>query len=67
VREGISAVVNVDAGGLTWRRAVSIVVLLLVWMVFVAALAAIGWYVWSEVVDPASPATREAVEGVTRL
>jgi hypothetical protein len=41
--------VNGDVGGLTWRRAVSIVALLLVWMVFVAALATIGWYIWSEV------------------
>jgi hypothetical protein len=44
--------VSVDVDGLTWRRMVSIVVLLLVWTVFVAALAAIGWYIWSVVVDP---------------
>jgi hypothetical protein len=44
--------VNVDVGGLAWRRAVAIVALLLVWMVFVAALATIGWYVWSDFVDP---------------
>ena len=67
LRGGISAAVNVDAGGLKWRRAVSIVVLLLVWMVFVAALAAIGWYVWSELVDPAPPGGLDAVGAATPL
>ncbi len=51
--------------GLRWRRTVSLVVLLLVWMVFVVALAAIGWYVWSVVVDPPPYRDPEAVGAAT--
>jgi hypothetical protein len=47
--------VNGDVGALTWRRAVAIVTLLLVWMVFIAALATIGGYIWSEFVDSPPP------------
>jgi hypothetical protein len=35
-----------------WRTAVSIVAMLLVWIVFVAAIAAIGWWLLSALIDP---------------
>lgn len=35
-----------------WRSAVSLVALLLVWIVFIAAVAAIGWWMLTVLINP---------------
>jgi hypothetical protein len=50
-----------------WRAAVSFAVLLVVWIVFVAAVAAIGWWLLTTVIHPLPYSDPEAASVSTSL